>query len=161
MKYRGSRLGILYGMRGAATIIHMLKTLNPTAITRIGMAIVFLWFGVDQLRHVESYVFFLPEWISVLPMSEAAFVKLNGWFEIVAGLLLVAGLQTRIIAALLGLHLLGIAWSIGDAIGVRDFGLAVATLGIAIGAPDAWSLDARMAAKKTAVAAGDVTSEQK
>jgi len=100
------------------------------AMVRIGMSLVFLWFGWNQLTNTEM-------WLGVVPESIANFVGaklvvlLNGWFEIVAGLCLLVGFQTRVVALLLALHLFGIAFSFGwHPIGIRDFGLAIATLSI-------------------------------
>ena len=58
--------------------------------------------------------------------------------------------HTPVIAALLGGHLLGIALTVGGAIGVRDATLAVTTLSLALAPVDPLSIDAREAAHRTA-----------
>ena len=61
--------------------------------------------------------------------------------EGVLGLMLLFGWQTRIVALLLALHLFDIMYVVGyGEIGVRDFGLAVATLVVAMNGYDPLSL---------------------
>jgi uncharacterized membrane protein YphA (DoxX/SURF4 family) len=111
-------------------------------LVRIAMALVMLWFGSQQLLHAGNFTAYLPDWTSKLPISDITFVHLNGWFEVTFGLLLLAGFYTRIVALLLGLHVLGIATTFGlTELGVRDFGLACSTLSIFLNGPDVWSLD--------------------
>ncbi|MDD5318322.1 MAG: DoxX family membrane protein [Candidatus Pacebacteria bacterium] len=111
-------------------------------LLRISMSLVFLWFGFQQLASPTDWIGFLPTWTVSLPISQIGFVYLNGWFEVVAGLFLLAGFYTRAAALLLGLHLLGIAYTIGyGAIAVRDVGLALATLSVFLYGRDKWSLD--------------------
>ena len=115
-------------------------------LLRIGMAVVIVWFGVQQMQNPSPWIHFLPSWIGSLPIAPQTFVLLNGWFEVTFGLALLAGLYTRFVALLLGLHLLGIAASIGyGPLGVRDFGLAIATLTVFLAGAGQWSLDAAYA----------------
>lgn len=101
-------------------------------LLRYGMAIVFLWFGFSQLHNPSPWITFLPSWVTMMPISENHFVQLNGLFEVIAAALLLIGAYVRISALLLGLHLFGIALSIGiTSTGVRDFGLAIASLALA------------------------------
>lgn len=100
-------------------------------VLRIGIAILFLWFGFAQVSSPLDWTTFLPKWVSMIPISSINFVYLNAGFEIIFGFLLLLGLFTRVSALLLGLHLLGIAFSLGyNALGVRDFVLAIATLSV-------------------------------
>lgn len=101
-------------------------------LLRYGMATVFLWFGFSQLQNPVPWTTFLPSWVSMMPISESNFVMLNGLFEVVAATLLLIGAYVRVSAFLLGLHLLGIALSIGiTSTGVRDFGLTIASFALA------------------------------
>jgi len=61
--------------------------------------------------------------------------------------LLAAGCFTRVISIVLGLHLPGIAWTAGGAVGVRDATLAVRLWALAAGKTDIWMLDASVAKK--------------
>lgn len=117
-------------------------------LLRIGISLVMIWFGSQQLSNASSWVGFLPDWVSSIPLSAITFVHLNGLFEVVLGALLLLGLFKRIAAVLLGLHLLGITITIGyTALGVRDFGLTVALFSIALSNDDTLSLDAKLEKK--------------
>lgn len=112
-------------------------------LLRVGLSIVFLWFGAHQLSAPAGWVSFLPPWSQALPVSQISLVLLNGWFEVAAGVLLLLGGHTRLIALLLGVHLLGIAFTVGinGPVGIRDFGLAVAALSLSLTKEHDFSLD--------------------
>lgn len=117
-------------------------------LLRVGIAFVMIWFGLQQLSDASSWVGFLPDWINLLPLSQVAFVHLNGLFEIVFGTLLLLGFFKRLAAILLGLHLLGTTITIGyTALGVRDFGLTIALFSIALSNDNAFSLDSALEKK--------------
>lgn len=125
-------------------MLNFIDKLKPYSIylLRIGLGIVFLWFGFNQVFDSNSWTSYLPEFISILPIEAKSFVLLNGIMEIIFGTLLILGLFTRISSLILSLHLFGIAFSLGyTAIGVRDFGLAIATLVIFFHGEDDFSLD--------------------
>jgi uncharacterized membrane protein YphA (DoxX/SURF4 family) len=111
-------------------------------VLRVGLALVMLYFGSAQLMNPAPWMNFLPDWTKSLPISHINFIYLNGWFEIIAGLMLLTGFYTRIVAGLLALHLIGITMSIGySATGVRDFGLTIALFAIFLQGESIWSLD--------------------
>lgn len=111
-------------------------------ILRIGISLVFLWFGFSQVFNSKAWLVWLPQWTLNLPFEPSTFVLINGLFEVIFGILLILGLFTRVSALLLGLHLLPIMFSIGyNDIGVRDFGLIIATFAIFLYGQDNWSLD--------------------
>lgn len=114
-------------------------------ITRIGMALVFLWFGFTQVTGPESWVSLIPEFITnTTHLSALTFVYINGGMEIILGILLILGIYTRISALILALHLLAITVDVGyNAIGIRDFGLTMATFSIFLTGPDFLSLDSK------------------
>jgi len=122
---------------------------NPAAaflVLRLGLAFVFIWFGISQLANPADWTSFLPEWAASLPFSAEAFVQMNAWFEIVFAALLVLGLWTRLAALLLGLHLVGIALAIGyNSVAIRDIGLAAACFALALGGAGRFAIDARHA----------------
>lgn len=113
------------------------------AILRIGMALVFLWFGIDQIIEPNAWIGFIPEWVlGMVPLSATVFIYLNAAFEIVFGAALLFGLFTRFVAFLLFLHIADITLTVGfSAIGVRDFGLSVAMFTIFLNGGDFLSLD--------------------
>lgn len=113
----------------------------PLIVLRYGMALVFVWFAWAQFANPAAWFSFLPAFTTQLPISQTAFVLLNAWLETVAVVLLLAGFWTRPVAALLGLHLLAIAATAGGPIGVRDFGLGVAAIALALGEADFLTTD--------------------
>lgn len=118
-----------------------MKQYAPVVI-RIGMSLVIIWFGVQQMIDAPSWLGFLPEWTASLPISQMTFVYMNGIFEIIFGVSMALGMYTRIVALLLALHLFGITFSLGyTALAVRDFGLSIATLTVFLFGPDHISLD--------------------
>ena len=112
-------------------------------ILRLGLAVLYLWFGMSEVAHPADWIAWVPPWASQLSgLSEAEIVLTNGLFETIAGLFLLAGFFTRWAALLLALHLFVIAFSVGyNDTGVRDFTLAIATLSLTLGRPDRYTLD--------------------
>lgn len=98
---------------------------------RIGLALVFLWFAVNQFLDPSTWEGFIPLWIVNLGVPTQPLIYANATFELIFGLLLLFGVYTRIAALLLAIHLAGITISLGhNAIGVRDFGLTLATFSL-------------------------------
>ncbi len=126
------------------SINQKLNSLIPyaPAIVRIGISLVVLWFGFQQMQNPLSWLSVLPEWTQSLPISQVALIYLNAWFEIVFGLLLLVGFYTRPVALLVALHLLDITFTVGyGAIGVRDFGLTLSAIAIFANGYDKLSVD--------------------
>ncbi|MDB5254356.1 MAG: hypothetical protein JWL80_422 [Parcubacteria group bacterium] len=119
-----------------------LQQLAPTVL-RIGLALVFIWFGSQQLNSALNWTSYIPQsLIDITGFSSLTFVYFNGAFEVVFGLALLTGFFTRITALLLALHMFDIMYVVGyNEIGIRDFGLAVATLAIFLYGVDNYSLD--------------------
>lgn len=103
-------------------------------VLRLGLAAMFLWFGFSQLLDGLNWVGWVPEWaVNLLHLPPAMIVLLNGAFEVVAGGLIACNILTRWAALALAAHLALITIEIGmTQIGVRDFGLTVATLALAL-----------------------------
>ena len=118
------------------------------------MGAVFMFFSYYQFSDPSAWTGYVPHSITALFGGNATMlVLLNAWFELVAGLSLLAGFQTRIVSLLLALHLFGISATIGiSPLGIRDLGLAVATLSIVFAGPDLISIDGKFA-KKPAIEA--------
>jgi uncharacterized membrane protein YphA (DoxX/SURF4 family) len=103
-------------------------------VLRIGLAIVFLWFGTDQLMHTAKWVSLIPSWVTGLShLSTTTLVHINGAFEIVFGICLLFGFFTRVVTLLLGLHMMHITLTLimGSGItsvSIRDVGLSFAAV---------------------------------
>ena len=112
-------------------------------IVRIGLALVLLWFGIDEILNPEDWFGYVPSYISSnLPFSLDFFISLNGIFEIIIGVFLLIGLYTRIIAFIAALHLLSITIAVGyNEIGVRDFGLTMMAISLIFSGAGVLSLD--------------------
>lgn len=115
--------------------------LRASLVIRYSIGLLFLWFGSQQLLHVVNWIAYLPEWTGYFPIPAEMLIKWNGWFEIIFALCLIAGFYTRLVAALLGIHLMGIALSVGGPTGVRDAILAATTIAIALTPADPYTLD--------------------
>ncbi|MFZ2150333.1 MAG: DoxX family membrane protein [Minisyncoccia bacterium] len=127
-----------------------MKVIAPT-IVRTGVALVILWFGVQQLIDTNAWVGLIPSWATSLSGFEAStLVIINGSMEIVIGTLLLLGFFTTIIGLLSALHLLLITYVVGyNGVGVRDFGLAMGAISTFLYGADSFSLDAYFANRKT------------
>lgn len=123
------------------TLSAHMRNLAPIVL-RIGLSLVVLWFGVEQIIDVRSWLGFLPAWTAALPISQTGIIYLNGAFEIIFGGCMLLGLYTRFVAIFLALHLFDITYVVGyDAIGVRDFGLAIGVASVFLFGDDTFSLD--------------------
>ncbi len=114
-----------------------LESIAPIVL-RYAMSIVILWFSVQQFMHAGLWTVYVPDSAVVFAhVSAVTLVYMNAILELVLGLALVFGWQTRIVALLLALHLLDIMYVVGyGEIAVRDFGLAIATLVVSMNGSD-------------------------
>lgn len=102
-------------------------------VLRIGMAIIFFWFGTSQLMHPEMWTGFVPGWASQYFWSVEQITLINGLFETIAATLIIFNIFTRLVALVLAIHVFIIALTLGlNPIGVRDIGLSIATLSLAM-----------------------------
>lgn len=126
--------------------VNRFKSYSPVVL-RIGIALVFLWFGINQMIDVKSWVDFVPESVIKLSgLNVVTLVYLNGIFEIVFGTAMLFGYCTRLSALALAIHMFEITYIVGyDSIGVRDFGLSIATFVVFMNGMDIFSLDKYMA----------------
>lgn len=106
-------------------------------LLRLGLAVVFLWFGFSQLTNGITWVAWVPLWaVELLNIPPAMIVLANGLLEVVLGSLLALNLFVRPVAIILGVHLFIITIEIGaTAVGIRDLGLTCATFALALLAP--------------------------
>lgn len=114
----------------------------PKVVLRISLALVFLYFGFQQVLSPDNWTSYIPEFLTSVIITANNLVVLNGIVELTLGTFLLIGLYTNLSSLILGLHLLGITLSIGlNAVGVRDFGLTIATFVIFLNGPDKYCLD--------------------
>lgn len=113
-------------------------------VLRVGLAILFLWFGFSQFLDQAAWTSWVPEWaIAFTGLEAEMIVLLNGGLEIALGILLALGLYIRPAAIILGLHLALITFEIGlNSVGMRDFAIMMATFALALLPPDPYTLDA-------------------
>ncbi len=115
---------------------------NAHLLIRIGLAIVFLWFGVDKFIHPtywlnawvpDAFVSFLAR----LKLSGTDFIYLGGIFEVLAGVSLVSGFFIKYFSVAAVLFLMVVLVTTLDLthtfseILVRDIGLIGALLALA------------------------------
>ena len=112
-------------------------------IIRISLALVLLWFGIDEIVNPENWFGYIPPGItSIIPFDIESFILLNGIFEIIIGVLLLIGYYTRIVAFIAALHLLSITIAVGyNEIGIRDFGLTLMAVSLIFSGAGVFSLD--------------------
>ncbi len=110
---------------------------------RIGMAAVWLWFGINQLLYPKDFLQWMPKAGIVTHFNPTHVVYLNGVFETLLGLLLLIGLFTRLASLVLAIHLAGIVvFAVGyNAIAIRNFGLIIANFVIFLDGHDQWTVD--------------------
>ena len=101
----------------------------PHLILRIGLAAVFLWFGIDKFFHPTYWI---NAWVpgGVLSffdgfrINDLQFIYLNGIFEVLIGLSLLTGIFIRFFSGLAILFLVLVIVLIGfNEVIVRDIGL--------------------------------------
>lgn len=128
------------------------------AVLRIGLSLIFLWFGLNQLFLPEMFVGYVPQQVAMpmhqfmqshhmmlvysIEQASLRLISLNGIFEILFGVFLMLGIFTRVSALVLVVHLLGIASSLGyNDVMIRDLGLSIALVAVFLNGPDQWTLD--------------------
>lgn len=111
--------------------LNKLSDYSPV-ILRVGLAFVFLWFGWASFANPDMFASLVPVWMA--PFGSATMlVRVHGVFELIFGLLLFAGVLTRLSAFFLFLSLIQtitlLSWG---PIMVRDIGLALALFSIVV-----------------------------
>lgn len=114
----------------------------PQLVLRISMSLVFLYFGFAQISDPDSWTGFVPGFLTNTIITANNIVIFNGILELTLGIFLLIGLYIRFSSMILALHLFFIALSIGfNPLGIRDFGLAMASFAIFLNGPDYYSVD--------------------
>ena len=123
------------------------KDLAPVVL-RITLALVFLYFGFSQVYNPDNWTSFVPEFAILPGITANNLVIFNGFLELVCGSFLIMGLYVRLSSLIMAIHLFGITLSIGfTPLGVRDFGLAFATLALYLFGPDNYTVDYKYSQK--------------
>ncbi len=120
-----------------------------TLVARVGIAAVFLWFGIDKFIHPIEWAGWVPDWMTALiPMSLVSFMYIQGAIETVVGALLLIGYQTRFAALLAVVTLCGVILAmIGTGstdVLLRDVGLLAASISLLFTGSDCMSIDCRL-----------------
>ena len=96
---------------------------------KLGLAAVFLWFGVDKLIHPSYWLnAWVPQWflgvLAKFGTDGTQFVYTNGIFEILVGVSLLSGILVKFFSFLAAVFLLSVILSVGlNEVIVRDIGL--------------------------------------
>ena len=103
-------------------------------ILRFAVGSMFLWFGLDKITDPISWYARMPTFLAtLLPGAFGVWIVINGFLEMVTGLMLVTGWYVREAAAAAFLFLLAYFLPVGsDDITVRDAGLMGACLSLFI-----------------------------
>ena len=110
-------------------------------IVRVGLSLVLLWFGINQIINPESFLGYVPQWLFQSP-SVHLILMATGVFETIIGFLLLIGIYTRIVALIAALHLLSIALSLGyNDVAIRDLGLTAMAVSLIFSGAGELSLD--------------------
>ena|SRR3989344_3651759 len=109
------------------------KDLVPFLL-RLGLGIIFFWFGITKFTNIESWYSFIPPWLeSLLPISVNMFLYIQGAIETLIGLFLILGIFVRKSAFLAALILIVIIITVGfNDISLRDFGLLMIAISLMI-----------------------------
>ena len=120
-------------------------------VIRIGLAIVFLLFGIDKFINPELWFGYVPNFILQLtPLSLNLFIFLLGILEAIIGLFLLLGFLTRITAIIAAILLLGVIFTVGyNEITVRDIGLLAMAISLIITKDNILSLDSLIKKRKS------------
>jgi len=117
-----------------------------TFVARIGIAAVFLWFGIDKFIHPVNWIGWVPLWMQALiPMSLVGFMYIQGVIETVAGIMLLVGYNVRLasfiaVVTLLGVELAMVGTGQSEMM-LRDAGLLAASLSLFFTGSDCLSID--------------------
>lgn len=99
-------------------------------LLRLGLGVIFFWFGLTKFTNIESWYSFIPPWLeSLLPISVNIFLYSQGVIETLIGLLLILGIYVRKSAFLAALILITIIFTLGfNDLALRDFGLLMISI---------------------------------
>lgn len=96
---------------------------------RLGLAAVFLWFGIDKFFHPDYWInaWITPRATSLIELvgfSTQQFIYLNGIFEILVGVSLITSLFPKFFSLLAIIFLTSVIFFVGlNEVTIRDIGL--------------------------------------
>lgn len=113
---------------------------------RIGIAFVFLYFGVNEVINPDFGLTYISEWAkNLIPIDLELFVFLFGIGHIIGAALLILGFLTRETALIVVLVLLSIIINLGfNELSARDFAIMLSAIALFLNGPGKWSVDERM-----------------
>jgi uncharacterized membrane protein YphA (DoxX/SURF4 family) len=117
-------------MQHIQTTIGRYSSYAPVVL-RIGIAFVFIWFGLNGLTHTDTWVRLVPEWALAIAPA-ATLVKIHGLVELVFGIFLAFGIYARVSATILLLSIVHTLTLISGSIFIRDAGLAIALVSLVL-----------------------------
>jgi len=116
---------------------------------RVSMAFVFIYFGFVQVGAPDDWIGTVPEFLDGTIVSANNIVIFNGVLEITFGIFMFIGLYTKFSALILSIHLALITLGVGfNPVGIRDFGLTIATLVVFFNGSDGYCVDKRYISEK-------------
>ena len=120
-----------------------------TLILRLGIGIVFLFFGVDKFIHPEVWINWVsPRLLYYFPFPQEVFIYLDGGLESVIGVMLILGFYTRIFALIASLLIVGILATVGVTdVTVRDIAILAGALSLVLTGSDKLSVDNKFVVK--------------
>lgn len=114
---------------------------------RMGVGFVFLLLGIQQFLFTEQWTTWLPAWLThALPDTALAvrIILVNATADVLLGAALLLGIFTRIVAILMIIHLVSVLLALGyNDIAIRDLGILLAAIAVAIHGADRWCLETR------------------
>ncbi len=108
---------------------------------RLGLAVVFLWFGIDKFIHPSYWInAWVPvgfiSFLSHIHVSAQSFIFLNGIFEILVGISLLTQIFIKIFSILAIIFLLGVLVAVGlNEITIRDLTMIGALVSVVLWQP--------------------------
>lgn len=120
-----------------------------TLILRLGIGIVFLFFGIDKFIHPEVWIGWVsPRLFYYFPFSQEVFIYLDGGLEAIIGVMLALGFYTRIFALIASFLIVGILATVGVTdVTVRDIAILAGALSLALTGSDTLSIDNKFIVK--------------
>ena len=116
---------------------------KPLFVIRIGLALVFLFFGIDKFINPFIWIGWVPKWLlALLPISQYAFIYTQGAFQVILGIILLLGFFTRIAAIVAAIFMAAVVFTVGfNDLGIRDTAIFSMALALALSKNYPLSLD--------------------